>query len=90
MSQMADPYLTLTRFQLALQDRHVEVERGRVYPALMMHHDAPKPATARFTYALSECGAISWPKITAMAVYMTSNPIEREYCFNRGYAVHEE
>lgn len=57
MSQMTDPYLTLTRFQLALQHRHIEVERSRIYQALIMHHDTPKPATARFTCALPECGA---------------------------------
>lgn len=89
MPQMTNPYDTLVRFQAAIKDKLIEVQRGSLHPGLIVHYDQPATGAYRYTYALTERNAMGRPKVIAVAVYVSTEPVQGEPCFNMGYAVHE-
>jgi hypothetical protein len=78
---MTDPFDSLISFQRALSEGEMQVQRGAIDSKLFVHVDQPE-GTARFTYVYLQRGSV-----TALAIFVLTEPIEGIPCFQLGVAV---
>jgi GNAT superfamily N-acetyltransferase len=82
---MTDPTDALVSFQQAFLSARFRKEllRGEIDPALFVHSDRPA-GEPRFTYVKADNG-----RVTAMAIFIKADPVDRTPCFGVGVAVAE-
>lgn len=81
---MTDPTDALKSFQSEFERKSLKLHRGELDANLWVHVDHPN-GEPRFTYATND-----GKTITALAIFVPSDPVNGEHCFNIGYAVPEE
>jgi hypothetical protein len=80
---MTDPSDSLRSFQQALIDGEVQLRPGEIDPELFVHSDQPQGKT-RITYV-----RLQRQTVTALAIFVLTEPIEGTPCFQLGVAVPE-
>jgi hypothetical protein len=80
---MTDPSDSLTSFQQALTDGEMQLQRGEIDSELFMHSDRPQGVT-RVTYV-----RLQHRTVTALAIFVLTEPIAGIPCFQLGVAVPE-
>jgi hypothetical protein len=80
---MTDPSDALRSFQQAFIDGEMQLRRGEIDPELFVHVDRPQGET-RFTYV-----RLQHRTVTALAIFVLTEPIEGIPCFQLGCAVPE-
>ena len=80
---MTDPFDALTSFQQALLDGEVSLQAGELDPDLFLHVDHPA-GVPRFTYV-----RLDRQTVTALAIMVTTEPMNGLPCFQAGVAVPE-
>lgn len=83
MAAMTDPSNAMASFQQALDQGALDMEIGRVDPAVRFYFDQGH-GVPRFTYVKLDGGRVS-----AFASFVPADPIEGQPCFQCGYAVPE-
>lgn len=83
MVAMTDPTNALASFQQALDHGALDMEIGRMDPAVRFYFDQ-EHGVPRFTYVKLHGGTVS-----AFASFILADPIEDQLCFQCGYAVPE-
>lgn len=81
MPAMTNPTNSLKGFQKALDDGELRLQRGELDPELSVLADRPQ-GEMRMTYARVEDGTV-----TALAVFVLTEPVEGLPCFQLGIAV---
>ncbi len=83
MPAMTDPTDSLVGFQKALDDGELSLRRGELDNNLFVHFDQPQGIT-RLTYVRIDQGTV-----TALAVFVGTEPLKGLPCFQLGIAVPE-
>ena len=81
MLTMTNPFDALESFQEALLGAEIGLQPGELDPKLYVHMDTPN-GERRLTYA-----RLQGQTVTALAILISAEPIERTPCFGIGYAV---
>src|SRR5688572_15051771 len=84
MPAMTNTMAALTSLQEAVDNKLVTFQKCKLHPELQVHLDEPSPGVSRFTYA-----SISKGKVLAIAMFVLTEPVKGEHCFQLGYAVRE-
>lgn len=82
---MIDPMDTLTAFQAAYSEGIITLQKGAIYPDVMVHLDEPAPGVMRFTHVI-----IEGDLVVALASLAPTDPLDGKAAFQIAYAVHPQ